>query len=79
MAIRTIYLTHYGTNSAFRAKLQQVLNRVEAIHAVQPAIHVERSAGTGQAPWPARGGVFSTGAALQCSDGVEHDPHVARG
>ena len=37
---RTIYLIDYFTNSAFRAELQHVLNRGEAVHTVQRAIHI---------------------------------------
>ncbi len=37
---RTIYLIDYFTNPAFRAELQHVLNRGEAVHTVQRAIHI---------------------------------------
>jgi TnpA family transposase len=37
---RTIYLIDYLTNPAFRAELQHVLNRGEAVHTVQRAIHI---------------------------------------
>jgi TnpA family transposase len=37
---RTIYLIDYFTNSEFRAELQHVLNRGEAVHTVQRAIHI---------------------------------------
>jgi TnpA family transposase len=37
--LRTIFLIDYFTNPAFRAELQHVLNRGEAVHTVQRAIH----------------------------------------
>jgi len=37
---RTIYLIDYFTNPAFRTELQHVLNRGEAVHTVQRAIHI---------------------------------------
>jgi hypothetical protein len=37
---RTIFLIDYFTNSAFRSELQHVLNRGEAVHTVQRAIHI---------------------------------------
>jgi TnpA family transposase len=37
---RTIYLIDYFTNATFRAELQHVLNRGEAVHTVQRAIHI---------------------------------------
>ncbi len=37
---RTIFLIDYFTNVAFRSELQHVLNRGEAVHNVQRAIHV---------------------------------------
>jgi hypothetical protein len=37
---RTIFLIDYFTNPVFRAELQHALNRGEAVHTVQRAIHV---------------------------------------
>ncbi|ABO60166.1 transposase Tn3 family protein (plasmid) [Burkholderia vietnamiensis G4] len=37
---RTIFLIDYFTNPAFRSELQHVLNRGEAVHTVQRAIHI---------------------------------------
>lgn len=37
---RSIFLIDYFTNTAFRAELQHVLNRGEAVHNVQRAIHI---------------------------------------
>ncbi|SAL05804.1 transposase Tn3 [Caballeronia calidae] len=39
---RSIFLIDYFTNTSFRTELQHVLNRGEAVHAVQRAIHVAR-------------------------------------
>ncbi|WP_162071090.1 Tn3 family transposase [Burkholderia sp. THE68] len=39
---RSIFLIDYFTNTTFRAELQHVLNRGEAVHVVQRAIHVGR-------------------------------------
>ncbi|WP_137910022.1 MULTISPECIES: Tn3 family transposase [unclassified Burkholderia] len=39
---RSIFLIDYFTNSPFRSELQHVLNRGEAVHTVQRAIHVGR-------------------------------------
>ncbi|NEX59945.1 Tn3 family transposase [Noviherbaspirillum galbum] len=38
--LRTVFLIDYFTNPAFRRELQHALNRGEAIHVVQRAIHV---------------------------------------
>lgn len=37
---RTVFLIDYFTNPAFRSELQHVLNRGEAVHTVQRAIHI---------------------------------------
>src|SRR5260370_37541940 len=37
---RSIFLIDYFTNTAFRTELQHVLNRREAVHNVQRAIHI---------------------------------------
>jgi hypothetical protein len=37
---RSIFLIDYFTNTAFRSELQHVLNRGEAVHSVQRAIHI---------------------------------------
>ncbi len=39
---RSIFLIDYFTNTAFRSELQHVLNRGEAVHNVQRAIHIGR-------------------------------------
>lgn len=39
---RSIFLIDYFTNTTFRTELQHVLNRGEAVHVVQRAIHVGR-------------------------------------
>jgi TnpA family transposase len=39
---RSIFLIDYFTNTSFRTELQHVLNRGEAVHVVQRAIHVGR-------------------------------------
>jgi hypothetical protein len=39
---RSIFLIDYFTNTSFRTELQHVLNRGEALHVVQRAIHVGR-------------------------------------
>lgn len=37
---RTVFLIDYCTNPIFRSELQHVLNRGEAVHTVQRAIHI---------------------------------------
>ena len=37
---RTVFLIDYFTNPAFHSELQHVLNRGEAVHTVQRAIHI---------------------------------------
>jgi TnpA family transposase len=39
---RSIFLIDYFPNTAFRSELQHVLNRAEAVHNVQRAIHIGR-------------------------------------
>lgn len=39
---RSIFLIDYFTNTSFRSELQHALNRGEAVHTVQRAIHIGR-------------------------------------
>jgi hypothetical protein len=73
---RSIFLIDYFTNASFRSELQHALNRGEAVHTVQRAIHIGRIPVELARRQESRGSVIGVDPALEHLDGLEHHPHA---